>query len=607
MMIKKLFVIAYALFITVLAGAQELNYREIAYPYDDSGDVICLIQGYSVYEDILKIDKWGDLEGDIPYWKVFTVDGLSYPINDYLSGPRATYLIYLKEGYATLRSCYDKGGTNDYSKIGLVGNGQFVMPDYVHYDGRQYPVTKIFEGSVHEGRYGGISSLVISNTVTEIGDDAFRVNKDGSQDKPFLTSVVIGNSVKKIGERAFANQTLLTDIELNSSVETVGDEAFSNCAMKTIDWKGSFKTMGEGVFSYCNQLETVNMNCEMDTLPKCTFLMCKNLSSVSLGNNVRVIEKYAFSGTEKLTSITLPTSLETIEVSAFGRYNFSDYCGLKKLECPSGLKSIKLNAFNGCKLEEIRFNEGLEELGLLVFDVALLKDIYCPSFFEAGNKFFLDDDSSRKPEEWNKSYWEKTRLHVPHDLMQKFYDTAPWSYFTVVDMETGEPFVPSENPSEKVCAKPTIDIDNGELKFTCETEDVEFVTTITCYDVGTLVHRENIKLAGTYLITTYAKRQGYKNSEIVKATLCWLSNGHNEEIGIDETVVPSRPVLISSNGGTLTIQGAEAGSMVTVYDLSGRRLSAARANGNTTSVATTLKKGSTAIVRIGEKSVKVVM
>ena len=605
MITKKLFVIAYALFISSMAGAQELSYQEVFFPSpdNDSGDVILCYQGYTTCGDWTKVDvETGS------GWEIVTADGRSYSFYNYFKS-YIVYLIYPKEDRAALQNYVQYISTGDFSKIGIMGDGRFVMPEYVSYAGKQYPVTQILSPKEdYQMNFKQISSLVISNTVTEIGSMAFHVPNESGY-KSNLTSVVMGSSVKKIGERAFANQTLLTDIEVNSSVETVGKEAFSKCGLKTVDFKGSVKEMGEGVFSYCNQLETVNLNCEMDTLPKCTFLMCKNLSSVSLGNNIHVIEKYAFSGTEKLTSITLPTSLETIEVRAFGRYNFSDYCGLKKLECPSGLKSIKLNAFEGCKLEEIRFNEGLEELGLLVFDVALLKDIYCPSFIEAGNKnegtFFLNDDSSRKPEAWNKSNWEK--VHVPHDLMLKFYDAIPWSYFTIVDMETGEPFVPSENPSEKVCAKPTIDIDNGELVFSCETEDVEFVTTITCYDVGTLVHRENIKLAGTYLITTYAKRQGYKNSEIVKATLCWLSNGHNEEIGIDETVVPSRPVLISSSCGTLTVRGAEAGSMVTVYDLSGRRLSAARADGTTTSLATTLKKGDTAIVRIGEKSVKVVM
>ena len=611
MFIKKLFIVTFALLISILAGAQELNYREVAYPYDDSGDVIYLIQGYSVYEDILKIDKGVDLEGDTPYWKVFTVDGLSYPIYSYLSGSRATYLIYLKEDRATLEGCYSDGGTTDYSKIGFVGNGKFVMPEYVHYDGKQYPVTKILEGSIHEGRFGGVSSLVISNSVTEIGDNAFRINEESAQYRPFLTSVVMGNSVKKIGERAFAGQTLLTNVEVNSSVETIGKEAFSKCGLKTIDWKGSIKQMDEGVFSYCDQLETVNLNCEMGTLPKCTFLMCKNLSSVSLGNNIRVLEQYSFSGTEKLTSIELPTNLETIEIFAFGQYNLSDFCGLKKLECPSGLKNIRLEAFSGCKLEEVRFNEGIEELGISAFNVEFLKDIYCPTFIEAGSQysgaFFLGPDRESRPSAWNKSYWEKTKVHVPHDLMQQFHDSEPWCYFSIVDLETGEPFVPSENPSEKVCAKPSITIDNSELIFSCETEYVEYVTTISCYDVGTLVHKGNIKLAASYIITSYAKREGYKNSETVKATLFWLPKGNNEEIGIDEAVISSRPVLISSNDGTLTIQGAEAGCMITVYDLSGRKLSVVKANGATTSIATTLKKGDTAIVRVGEKSVKVLM
>ena len=574
----------------------ELYYQEVSFPYDDTDNIITLIQGYSIYQDLSELEPLSN--PNLP----FVVAGVAYAY--------AKYRIYLKEGNATLEGCYSNGGT--YDKIGFVGNGKFVMPEYVHYDGKQYPVTKILEGSIHEGRFGGVSSLVISNSVTEIGDNAFRINEESAQYRPFLTSVVMGNSVKKIGERAFAGQTLLTNVEVNSSVETIGKEAFSKCGLKTIDWKGSIKQMGEGVFSYCDQLETVNLNCEMDTLPKCTFLMCKNLSSVSLGNNIRVLEMYSFSGTEKLTSIEFPTNLEAIGIGAFGLYNLSDFCGLKKLACPSGLKSIGVQAFSGCKLEEISFNEGLEELGHEVFNVELLKDIYCPSFIEAGTQyggafFFGPDMVETRPVGRNKSYWEKTKVHVPHDLMEKFHDTYPWSYFTIVDMETGEPFDPSENPSEKVCAKPSITIDNGELIFTCETEDVEYVTTISCYDVGTLVHKGNIKLAASYIITSYAKREGYKNSEIVKATLFWLPKGNNEEIGIDEAVISSRPVLISSNDGTLTIQGAEAGCMITVYDLSGRRLSAAKANGATTSIATTLKKGDTAIVRIGEKSMKVLM
>jgi hypothetical protein len=188
--------------------------------------------------------------------------------------------------------------------------------------------------------------------------------------------------------------------------------------------------------------------------------------------------------------------------------------------------------------------------------------------------------------------------------MKKFHDTNPWSYFNVVDIETGEPYLESD-VSSNVCAKPSISIDNGELIFTCETEDVEFVTSISCYDVGTLVHRGNIKLAGTYVITSYAKRKGYKNSEMTKATLSWIPRNPNEEIGISDAEISSSPVLITNNGGTLTIQGAEAGTEITVYDLTGRRLASAKAAGTVTAIDTKLKKGDADILRIGDKSVKV--
>ena len=609
---KKFLMTASALFISALAFAQQLNYREIAYPYDNSEDVYVLMQGFSPYADVKKVDLGVFLEGDIPFWKVFTVDGLSYTISDYLGkNPNATYLIYLKEGYAALMGCSHKGIDGDFSKIGFTSIGRFEMPEQVSYDGKQYPVTKILEGSEFVLRYGGISSLVISNKVTEIGDNAFKIYTEGGY-KPFLTSVVMGNSVKTIGEYAFTNQTLLTDVELSPSIENIGREAFSKTGIKSIDFKGSIKALGEGAFAYCDQLETVNMNCETDTLPKNTFLMCKNLTSVSLGNKIRVLEMYSFAGTENLTTIEFPASLESFGVSAFGQYHYTDYCGLKKLECPSGLKSIDVHAFSGCQLEEIRFNEALEEIGWQVFDVTLLKDIYCPSFLEVGKSYKYEspfvlgnyDVGDQMPSDGTKEYWDKVALHVPHDLMKKFHDTNPWSYFNVVDIETGEPYLESD-VSSNVCAKPSISIDNGELIFTCETEDVEFVTSISCYDVGTLVHRGNIKLAGTYVITSYAKRKGYKNSEMTKATLSWIPRNPNEEIGISDAEISSSPVLITNNGGTLTIQGAEAGTEITVYDLTGRRLASAKAAGTVSAIDTKLKKGDTAILRIGDKSVKV--
>jgi hypothetical protein len=57
----------------------------------------------------------------------------------------------------------------------------------------------------------------------------------------------------------------------------------------------------------------------------------------------------------------------------------------------------------------------------------------------------------------------------------------------------------------------------------------------------------------------------------------------------------------------LTIQGVEDGTDIAVYKVSGQMVFSTKANGNQTSVATNFKKGEVAIIKIGEKSVKVVM
>ena len=64
----------------------------------------------------------------------------------------------------------------------------------------------------------GITSVVIPNTVTSIGDYAFKHNK--------LTEVTIPNSVTSIGRGAFYNNKL-TEVTIPSSVTSIGNYAFA--------------------------------------------------------------------------------------------------------------------------------------------------------------------------------------------------------------------------------------------------------------------------------------------------------------------------------------------------------------------------------------------
>jgi hypothetical protein len=139
----------------------------------------------------------------------------------------------------------------------------------------------------------------------------------------------------------------------------------------------------------------------------------------------------------------------------------------------------------------------------------------------------------------------------------------------------------------------------------CATEGVEYVTDITDADIKKH-YDATISLTATYNISVYATKAGYENSDVVTATLCWI----DKEPVIDVTVisqVPAQAVLIQSEGGLLTVQGLDDGTEVSVYGVNGTEAGAAISRKGQAQVNTHLSPGSVAIVKIGEKSVKVVI
>lgn len=117
-----------------------------------------------------------------------------------------------------------------------------------------------------------------------------------------------------------------------------------------------------------------------------------------------------------------------------------------------------------------------------------------------------------------------------------------------------------------------------------------------------------MKLSVTYNISVYATKTGYENSDIATATLCWIDvDPKTEGITNNMAQVRAKAVLIQNNGNILTISGADEGEDISVYDTTGKKVGSAKADIDTTSVHTSLQSGSIAIVKIGQKTVKVMM
>ena len=67
------------------------------------------------------------------------------------------------------------------------------------------------------------------------------------------------------------------------------------------------------------------------------------------------------------------------------------------------------------------------------------------------------------------------------------------------------------------------------------------------------------------------------------------------------------PVLIQNNGGMLTVQGAQDGTPVSVYTIAGTEAGSAVSQNSCATISTSMQQGDIAIIKIGERSVKIVL
>ena len=159
------------------------------------------------------------------------------------------------------------------------------------------------------------------------------------------------------------------------------------------------------------------------------------------------------------------------------------------------------------------------------------------------------------------------------------------------------------------CATPTISYASGKLKFKCETEGVKFISELKDNDIK-VYDKDEIALSVTYTVTVYATKDDYEDSNVATGTLCWIEQQPNLEGIVDEDAimeVKALPVLIQSQGGIVSIQGAIEDTPIAIYDADGKQYGTTIAGKSGATVATSLRPGSVAIVKIGEKSVKVVI
>ena len=121
-------------------------------------------------------------------------------------------------------------------------------------------------------------------------------------------------------------------------------------------------------------------------------------------------------------------------------------------------------------------------------------------------------------------------------------------------------------------------------------------------------HDSTITLSATYNISVYATKDGYENSDVVTATLCWIDQEPKTEgITNSEANVPAKALLIQNSGGIINVQGADDGEHISIYGVNGMEVGSAISQNGMATINTSLQTGSVAIVKSGQKSIKVIL
>ena len=193
---------------------------------------------------------------------------------------------------------------------GTDATGTLTIPDHVVYNGNTYAVT-IIDGYAFSYCRGLEGTLVLPNTLEEIGDDAFVYCG-------FTGVVNIPASVEWIGYTPFYGCDGIEGFVVDPANEDY--DSRDNC--------------NAVISSYSNELK---FGCKNSTIP----------------NGVESIAEDAFSHIGGLTSITIPST-----VTEIGGWSFW-FTGLTSITIPNAVTYIGTNPFGGCtELEEIVVEDG---------------------------------------------------------------------------------------------------------------------------------------------------------------------------------------------------------------------------------------------------------
>lgn len=238
------------------------------------------------------------------------------------------------------------------------------------------------------GYYGPGGDIVIPNTVTKIGDEAFKGNKK-------VTSVTIPGSVVDIGNNAFEACENLKKVAFTNPGEARNNllirlSAFKDCTKLTdVEIPARVKQIVGNIFKGCTSLTEIKVNANnpyyfaqdgvlfgpalVEYSPKYddNYVLLAypagrqgeyTIPSTVHGKTIDQVWTSGFEGAASLTDITIPASIGRLGTAAF------ENTGLTHVTIPDTVQQVDPAVFQNCtSLVSVKLPNGITEIDQYLF------------------------------------------------------------------------------------------------------------------------------------------------------------------------------------------------------------------------------------------------
>ncbi|MBE6690267.1 MAG: leucine-rich repeat domain-containing protein [Ruminococcaceae bacterium] len=198
------------------------------------------------------------------------------------------------------------------------------------------PIVAINEDAFNNYMCSNVTSVVLSDGITSIGDRAFSLCRN-------LISITIPNGVTKIGAKAFQGCENLVSITIPNSVVNIREDAFEGCN-GVIQKENGVSYVDKWIVDCDDEVMSVTLRDNSVGIANYAFWGCGNFETIVIPDSVRNINPFAFSCCDTLTQLVFGKESELTSIGYRAFYKTK----LASIVIPNSVTNIAEEAFCDC-------------------------------------------------------------------------------------------------------------------------------------------------------------------------------------------------------------------------------------------------------------------